>query len=45
MVLDKYIASSQEMQHAVTLLLDCELFTFHYERMVGILMTDAQEVS
>ena len=32
------------MQHAISLLFESELFTFHYERMVGIMMADAQEV-
>lgn len=32
------------MQSAIALLLDSELFKFHYERMVGIIMVDAQEV-
>jgi len=31
------------MHQAIDLLLDCELFTFYYERMVGIMMADAQE--
>ena len=33
------------MHHAISLLLSSELFTFHYERMVGIMIADAQEVS
>jgi hypothetical protein len=33
------------MQHAVSILLESELFTYHYDRMVGIMMGDAQEVS
>lgn len=33
------------MQHVVEQLLESELFEFHYERMVGIMMGDAQEVS
>ncbi|OCF37771.1 hypothetical protein I316_00898 [Kwoniella heveanensis BCC8398] len=40
---DTYLPSIEAMQNAIDLLLDSELFTFHYERMVGILMTDAQE--
>nr|XP_019008840.1 uncharacterized protein I206_06524 [Kwoniella pini CBS 10737]OCF47621.1 hypothetical protein I206_06524 [Kwoniella pini CBS 10737] len=40
---DKYLSSANEIQHAVELILDSELFTFHYERMVGIIMSDAQE--
>ena len=32
------------MCHAIDLLLASELFTYHYERMVGIMMTDAEEV-
>ena len=32
------------MYHAIELLLDCELYTFHNERMVGIMMADSQEV-
>ena len=33
------------MYQAVECLLDSELYTFHYERMVGNMMVDAQEVS
>ncbi|WRT65109.1 uncharacterized protein IL334_002051 [Kwoniella shivajii] len=40
---DKYLSSPAEIQHAIELILDSELFTFHYERMVGIIMADAQE--
>ncbi|WVQ83870.1 hypothetical protein IAT38_006014 [Cryptococcus sp. DSM 104549] len=40
---DIYLPSPQEMYQAVAMLLDCELFTFYYERMVGIIMVDAQE--
>ncbi|WVW78829.1 hypothetical protein I302_100791 [Kwoniella bestiolae CBS 10118] len=40
---DTYLTSPSEIQHAIELILDCELFTFHYERMVGIIMSDAQE--
>ncbi|WWC59109.1 uncharacterized protein I303_101657 [Kwoniella dejecticola CBS 10117] len=40
---DRYLTSPTEIQHAVELILDSELFTFHYERMVGIMMSDAQE--
>ena len=32
------------MYNAIELLLDSELFTFHNERMVGLMMGDAQEV-
>ena len=45
LVLDLYLRDPSEMQHAVELLLESELFEFHYERMVGIMMGDAQEVS
>ncbi|WVR04292.1 hypothetical protein IAU60_001292 [Kwoniella sp. DSM 27419] len=40
---DKYLPTPDEMHHAIDILLDSELFTFHYERMVGIMMSDAQE--
>ncbi|WVF70164.1 hypothetical protein IAT40_004952 [Kwoniella sp. CBS 6097] len=40
---DTYLPSIEAMQTAIDLLLDSELFTFHYDRMVGILMSDAQE--
>ncbi|WWC87254.1 uncharacterized protein L201_002142 [Kwoniella dendrophila CBS 6074] len=40
---DTYLTSAAEIQHAVELILESELFTFHYERMVGIIMSDAQE--
>lgn len=33
------------MQHVVEQLFDSELFEYHYERMVGIMMGDAQQVS
>jgi hypothetical protein len=33
------------MANAMSLLLDCELFQYHHDRMIGIIMTDAQEVS
>ncbi|EIW68669.1 hypothetical protein TREMEDRAFT_39577 [Tremella mesenterica DSM 1558] len=39
----KYLPTTQDMQNAMSLLLDSELFTYHYERMVGIMMADAQE--
>lgn len=42
---DEYLQSAQEMYQAVESLLDSELYTFYYERMVGIMMVDAQEVS
>lgn len=32
------------MAAAMDMLLSCELFEYHYERMVGIMMGDAQEV-
>lgn len=32
------------MQHAIQLLLVSELFRFYHERMVGLIMVDAQEV-
>ncbi|GFZ49036.1 hypothetical protein JCM24511_06786 [Saitozyma sp. JCM 24511] len=31
------------MANAISLLLDCELFQYHHDRMIGIIMTDAQE--
>ncbi|KAK6904097.1 hypothetical protein I203_107611 [Kwoniella mangroviensis CBS 8507] len=40
---DKYVTSPSDIRHAIELILDSELFTFHYERMVGIIMVDAQE--
>ncbi|WVQ97728.1 hypothetical protein IAU59_004842 [Kwoniella sp. CBS 9459] len=40
---DTYLPSIEVMESAISLLLDSELFTFHYDRMIGILMTDAQE--
>lgn len=33
------------MQHAVKALLASELFKYHTERMLGIVMVEAQEVS
>ena len=43
-MVEKYLSNPQDMYQAINLLLDSELFTYHYERMVGIMMTDAQEV-
>ncbi|KAK8846670.1 hypothetical protein IAR55_005757 [Kwoniella newhampshirensis] len=40
---DTYLPSPSEMYHAIAMILDSELFTYYYERMVGIMMTDAQE--
>ncbi|WVO15752.1 hypothetical protein L204_103414 [Cryptococcus depauperatus] len=40
---DKYLPTQLEMQQAMAMLLDSELFTYHDERMVSIMMTDAQE--
>ncbi|ORX33276.1 hypothetical protein BD324DRAFT_640340 [Kockovaella imperatae] len=40
---DEYLPSPHEMHHVISLLLDCELFTYHYERMVGLIFDDAQE--
>ncbi|WWD21978.1 hypothetical protein CI109_106466 [Kwoniella shandongensis] len=40
---DTYLPSPSEMYHAIAMLLDSELFTYYYERMVGIMMSDAQE--
>ncbi|ORY25355.1 hypothetical protein BCR39DRAFT_566339 [Naematelia encephala] len=40
---DKYLPSQTEMFNVISLMLDCDLFTYYYERMVGIMMTDAQE--
>lgn len=42
---DQYLPSAAEMQHAIQLLLASELFRFYHERMVGLIMVDAQEVS
>lgn len=44
-LLDTYLHSPAEMMHAIDLLLQSELFTYHDARMVGIMMVDAQEVS
>ncbi|KGB80112.1 hypothetical protein CNBG_5950 [Cryptococcus deuterogattii R265] len=40
---DKYLPSQSDIQHAVTMLLDSDLFSYYDERMVGIMMSDAQE--
>ncbi|OXH34550.1 hypothetical protein J008_02580 [Cryptococcus neoformans] len=40
---DKYLPSQSDIQQAVTMLLDSELFSYYDERMVGIMMSDAQE--
>lgn len=42
---DIYLQSPIEMQGAISFLLESELFEYHYERMVGVMMGDAQEVS
>lgn len=42
---DKYLRDQHEMNLAIGLLLSSELFTYYRERMVGIMMGDAQEVS
>jgi hypothetical protein len=42
---DNYLNAAHEMYHAVDMLLGSELYTYHSERMVGIMMSDAQEVS
>lgn len=41
---DEYLSSAQEMYQAIELLLESELYTFHYERMVALMMADALEV-
>ncbi|KAL7423348.1 pre-rRNA processing [Cryptotrichosporon argae] len=40
---DRYLIGAHEMQHAAGMLLESELFTYHYERMVGLMMAEAQE--
>lgn len=42
---DRYLRDQNEMSIAIDFLLDSELFEFYRERMVGIMMGDAQEVS
>ncbi|WVQ91735.1 hypothetical protein IAS59_005538 [Cryptococcus gattii] len=40
---DKYLPSQSDIQQAVAMLLDSDLFSYYDERMVGIMMSDAQE--
>ncbi|WVQ76727.1 hypothetical protein IAR50_006401 [Cryptococcus sp. DSM 104548] len=40
---DKYLPGVVEIHHALAILLESELFVYYAERMVGIMMTDAQE--
>ena len=45
LTIDAYLPQPSDMHHAVSLLLESELFTYHYERMVALIMSDAQEVT
>ncbi|ODN96475.1 hypothetical protein L198_04189 [Cryptococcus wingfieldii CBS 7118] len=40
---DKYLPGVVEIHHALAILLESELFVYYTERMVGIMMSDAQE--
>ena len=40
-----YLTHPIDLLHVIGLLLESELFTFHYERMVALIMQDAQEVT
>ena len=42
---DKYLTTEPDIYAAVELLLDSELYLYYSERMVNLMMTDAQEVS
>lgn len=42
---DQYLPLPSDMQHAVQELLASELFKYHTDRMLGIVMAEAQEVS
>lgn len=42
---DHYLPLSNDMQSAIQALLASELFKYHTDRMLGIVMSEAQEVS
>lgn len=42
--LEQYLQSPLQLEHACNLLLESELFEFHSERMVDIIVDDAQTV-
>ncbi len=44
-VAEQYLQSPLQIEHACNLLIDSELFEFHSERMVEIIVDDAQTVS
>lgn len=42
---DQFLPQPQDMEHAIEALLASELFKYHTDRMMGIVMQEAQEVS
>jgi hypothetical protein len=42
---DQYLTTPNEMHHAIDRILDSELFNFHSERMLALLMKTCEQVS